>query len=327
MAKNNKILSDLFLKSGEKKPMKWLFPVEIGMVIYAIFSLFVVLFTSTSHANPEVLVWWRVRVVLLTVALWLVYRMWPCRAMAMARIALLLVTLSWWYPDTYVLNCHFQNMDHIFASWDQKLFGFQPALLWSKAYPSYIVSELMAMGYFFYFLMFVSLTFYVFFKRYEDFQKVSFILITSFFVYYVVFVLIPVAGPQYYYLAVGVDEIARGNFPEVGSYFAKHLECLPIPGKPDGIFRNLVQMSHNTGERPTAAFPSSHVGVSTLTMIIALWLKEYKFVLIWAVPWMFLCMGTVYLLPHYAVDAIAGFFTAIGVFFLLKFTYEKWFEK
>lgn len=183
------------------------------------------------------------------------------------------------------------------------------------------------MGYFFYFLMFVSLTFYVFFKRYEDFQKVSFILITSFFVYYVVFVLIPVAGPQYYYLAVGVDEIAKGNFPEVGTYFAKHLECLPIPGKPDGIFRNLVQMSHDTGERPTAAFPSSHVGVSTLTMIIALWLKEYKFVLIWAVPWIFLCMGTVYLLPHYAVDAIAGFFTAIGVFFLLKFTWEKCFEK
>ena len=127
------------------------------MVIYAIFSLFIVLFTSTSLSNPEALVWWRVRVVLLTLALWLVYRMWPCRAMAMARIALLLVTLSWWYPDTYVLNCHFQNMDHIFASWDQKLFGFQPALLWSKAYPSYIVSELMAMGYFFYFLIFIKL--------------------------------------------------------------------------------------------------------------------------------------------------------------------------
>ena len=72
--------------------------------------------------------------------------------MAFARIGLLLVTLSWWYPDTYVLNCHFENLDHVFASWDQKLFGFQPALLWSKAYPSHIVSELMAMGYSLYFL-------------------------------------------------------------------------------------------------------------------------------------------------------------------------------
>ena len=185
----------------------------------------------------------------------------------------------------------------------------------------------MAMGYSLYFLMFVSLTFYVFYKRYEDFQKVSFILITSFFVYYVVFVLFPVAGPQYYYLAVGVDEIAKGHFPEVGTYFANHTECLPIPGWDDGLFRNLVQKAHETGERPTAAFPSSHVGVSTLTMIIALWLKEYKFVLIWAIPWIFLCMGTVYLLPHYAVDAIAGFFSAIAVFFLLKFVWNKWFGK
>ena len=216
MGKNNYKLSDLFLKSGEKKPMKWLFPVEIAMVIYAIFTLFVILFTSTSLSNPEALIWWRVRVVLLTVALWLVYRVWPCRVMALARIGLLLVTLSWWYPDTYVLNCHFENLDHVFANWDQKLFGFQPALLWNKAYPSHIVSELMAMGYSLYFLMFVSLTFYVFFKRYEDFQKVSFILITSFFVYYVVFVLFPVAGPQYYYLAVGVDEIAREKLHAVG---------------------------------------------------------------------------------------------------------------
>ena len=95
MAKKNNILSDLFLKSNEKKPMKWLFPVEIGMVIYAIFTIFVILFTSTSLHNPEALIWWRVRVVLLTFALWLVYRVWPCRAMTLARIGLLLVTLSW----------------------------------------------------------------------------------------------------------------------------------------------------------------------------------------------------------------------------------------
>jgi membrane-associated phospholipid phosphatase len=46
-------------------------------------------------------------------------------------------------------------------------------------------------------------------------------------------------------------------------------------------------------------------------------------VLIWAIPWIFLCMGTVYLLPHYAVDAIAGFFSAIVVFFLLKYIWNK----
>lgn len=328
MAKSssNNIFKTLFAKSEEKTPMKWLFPVEIVMMIYALFTLCVILFTVTTIKNPEALVWWRVRMVLCTVALWIVYRLWTCRFTALARIALLLLTLSWWYPDTYLLNCQFQNLDHVFAAWDQSLFGFQPALVWHKLYPSAIISELMAMGYSMYFLMFVSLIFYTFFRHYARFQKVSFIVIGSFFVYYVVFVLIPVAGPQYYYNAVGVDEIAHGNFPALGSYFADHLDCLPIPGKQHGLFRNLVQMSHDAGERPTAAFPSSHVGISTITMICFIWLKEWKWLMLWAVPYIFLVMGTVYLQPHYAVDAIAGFFTAIGVFFLMKWAYERYFR-
>lgn len=324
--KSGNILTSLLLKSNEKTPMKWLFPCELAMVIYAVFTLLLLLFTSTSQPDVESLIFWRVRIVLLTVALWIVYRLWTCRLMAFARVVMLLVTLSWWYPDTYLLNCHFDNLDHIFASWDQSLFGFQPALLWSKAYPSHLISELMAMGYSFYFLMFVSMTLLVFFTRYDDFQKVSFILIGAFFVYYVVFDLFPVAGPQYYYLAVGVDKIAHGDFPQLGSYFASHTECLPIPGWQDGFFRHLVQMSHNAGERPTAAFPSSHVGISTLTMILAIYLRQWKFLLIWAIPYVFLCMGTVYLMPHYAVDAIAGFFTAIAVFFLMKYLWDRFFQ-
>lgn len=318
-------LQEMISRKSETKPYKWLFPAEIGMMLYGIFTLLLIAFTYTSIPDPEQLIWWRVRVMLLTVAMWIVYRLWTCRMIALARVVLLFVTLGWWYPDTYLLNCHFDNLDHIFAAWDQYLFGFQPALVWSKAFPSRIVSELMSMGYAFYFLMFASLVFYIFFKRYNDFQKVAYILVSSFFIYYVIFDLLPVAGPQYYYLAVGLDNIQAGHFPAVGTYFASHTECLPIPGWEDGFFRGLVQTSHDAGERPTAAFPSSHVGVSTLTMLMALRLKEWKFALIWAVPYAFLCMGTVYLLPHYAVDAIAGFFTAIGIYFALEWSWKRYF--
>lgn len=317
------LIKQLTSKSAEIKPAKWLLPAEIGMMLYGIFTLLLIIFTYTSQPDAEALIWWRVRVMLLTVALWVVYRLWTCRLMHLARISLLLVTLGWWYPDTYLLNCHFDNLDHIFAQWDQSLFGFQPALVWSKAFPSPVVSELMAMGYSLYFLMFVSLIFYVFFKRYNDFQKVTYIIITAFFVYYVVFDLLPVAGPQYYYKAVGTDAIAQGYFPAIGSYFSTNMECLPLPGWEDGLFHNLVQASHDAGERPTAAFPSSHVGISTVTMLMALRLKEWKYLLIWAVPYVFLCMGTVYLLPHYAVDAIAGFFTAIAVYFALEWSWKR----
>lgn len=324
--KNSNIITwikDVTGSKAEGKAYKWLLPAETGMMLYSLFTLLLIAFTYTSLPNADELIWWRIRIMLLTVALWIVYRIWTCPLMNLARILLLLLTLGWWYPDTYLLNRHFDNLDHIFAAWDQALFGFQPALVWSKAFPSPIVSELMAMGYSLYFLMFVSLITYIFIKRYKDFQKTSFIIITSFFVYYVVFDLLPVAGPQYYYLAVGVEDIAAGHFPALGNYFADHTECLPIPGWQDGLFHNLVQASHDAGERPTAAFPSSHVGISTITMLMALRLRMWKYLLLWAVPYAFLCMGTVYLLPHYAVDAMAGFITAIAVFFTLEWTWKK----
>lgn len=313
----NSLLTTLFSRKEEKTPMKWLFPAEIAMIAYAVFTLAVIFFTFTHLKGAESLVWWRLRLVFCTLALWLVYRLWTCRFTAFARIALLLLTLSWWYPDTYLLNSQFPNLDYIFAAWDQKLFGFQPALIWHEVHPSVIVSELMAFGYASYFFFFVSLIFLTFFKHYNKLQKVTFIIIGSFCIYYVIYVLLPVAGPQYYYKAVGLDEIAHGNFPELGNYFADHMEALPVPGAPHGIFRSLVELMHQGGERPTAAFPSSHVGISTIALLCFMWLKEWRWVMFWAVPWLLLVMSTVYLQPHYAVDVIGGLVSAVLFFFLL----------
>ena len=44
---------------------------------------------------------------------------------------------------------------------------------------------------------------------------------------------------------------------------------LPGPGYQHGFFYSLVEGSQQVGERPTAAFPSSHVGMSTVLMIMA----------------------------------------------------------
>lgn len=308
----------------KKERHRFLLPAEICMLLYAVFTLFVVLFTYTLQPDAEALIWWRVRTVALTVALWIVYSLWPCKFMILTRIVLLLFTLGSWYPDTYELNCHLPNLDHVFAQWDQSLFGFQPSLEWSKAFPSAVVSELMKMGYGLYFFMFVSLVLITFFRKYEDFQRVTFVIIGSFFVYYVIYVLLPVSGPQYYYLAVGVEEIAKGHFPEIpDGYFAKHLECLALPGWDGGIFHHLVQFSHNAGERPTAAFPSSHVGIATICMLMGIRQKEWKYLVIFAVPYIFLVMGTVYIYAHYAVDAIAGFITAIPLFFAMEKAYKS----
>ena len=92
--------------------------------------------------------------------------------------------------------------------------------------PSPWFSELMDMGYASYFPMILAVTLFYFFCRYAEFERASFVLIAAFFIYYVVFVALPVTGPQYYYPAVGMEKIAMGVFPNVGDYFNLHSERL-----------------------------------------------------------------------------------------------------
>ena len=113
-------------------------------------------------------------------------------------------------------------------------------------------------------------TIYYFLFRFEWFEKVSFVLVTSFFIYYLIYILVPVAGPQFYFPAIGMDNVMAQHFPAIGDYFNNNDILLPGPGFDHGFFFNLVEASQEVGERPTAAFPSSHVGISTIVMIMSL---------------------------------------------------------
>lgn len=290
---------------------------EVATFIYAAFSALVILFTWTGLDNPSDLLWLRLQYLSGTLALWIVFMLWPCKLVIGARIAYLLAMLGTWYPDTYAINSQFSSLDHVFASLEQQLFGFQPSLLFSQAYSSRVVSELMYMGYFSYYLFFVVTLGIVFVKQFRNVERVAFMIFAGFYLCYVIYLLMPVTGPQYYYLAVGMDEIAHGNFPDVGHYFRDHMEALTSPGWSGGVFYNLVQCAHQAGERPTAAFPSSHVAIAMLVMLITTKLRMWRWLIILAIPFIFLCLSTVYIYAHYAIDAIAGLIFGTLLFFLL----------
>ena len=259
----------------------------------------------------------RVRIVAITVALWGVYRILPCSGMPVVRVLVQMALLAWWYPDTYELTRIFPILDHIFATWEQSLFGCQPALLFSKAVPSYIFSELFDMGYAAYYPMIALTVFYYFICRYREFERAAFIVVGAFFIYYVIFVFVPVVGPTFYYKAVGIKTIAAGIFPNMHDYFNYHQDCLPSPGCQGGLFYELVEDAKSAGERPTAAFPSSHVGISTVCMCLLLHARNYK-LLLWLLPlYLLLCCATVYIQAHYLVDALAGFVTGVLFFYAL----------
>lgn len=231
--------------------------------------------------------------------------------------------LSWWYPDTYELNRMLPNLDHHFAALEQTLFGCQHALTFAQQWDHPVWSELMHLGYASYYPMIGVVTLYYFFRCYQDFNRASFVILASFFIYYVIFIALPVTGPQYYYLAAGTDNIAQGIFPDVGSYFNQHQEALHMPGWEDGFFYHLVAGAHQAGERPTAAFPSSHVGVTTILMLLS-WYSRSRRLFYSLLPlFLLMCLATVYIQAHYVIDVIAGWITGLLFFLALWYGYGK----
>ena len=315
-------IGDLFIR--EKKATKGLLAFEWVAFAYLLFTILMMIVLWDKLVNPTDMIKGRIQFVLVTLALWAVYRLWPCRLTIFVRVLVQMAFLGWWYPDTYEMNRALPNLDHVFAGWEQSLFGCQPSLLFSQKVPYGCFSELMCLGYVSYFPLMLITYIYYFFRRYKEFQLTAFVMLASFFAYYVVFVLLPVTGPQFYYLAVGTEKIAAGIFPNLGDWFLTHSERMAAPGWTDGFWYHMLDLTHDAGERPTAAFPSSHVGVTTVVMLLALRTRSRGLIFTILPFYILMCLSTVYIYAHYAIDAIAGLFTGILLYFLFVGIYKKY---
>jgi len=305
---------------------KGLFAVEKVTLIYNLLTSILILFMYPRMAHPVHMLWERVLIAGLTFLLMYLYRIAPCKFSAFVRITFQLGLLSYWYPDTFEFNRLLPNLDHIFATAEQFLFGCQPAAKFCELYPTMWVSEPFNLGYFSYYPMIGAVALFYFLRRYNEFEKLSFILVTSFFIYYLIYIFIPVAGPQFYFPAIGADNVMHGNFPAIGDYFNYNQQLLQGPGYNHGFFYSLVDASQQVGERPTAAFPSSHVGISTILMILAF--RANRKLSAFLLPfYLLLCGATVYIQAHYLIDAIVGFLSAIGIYILVTNMYNRWFDE
>ena len=205
---------------------------------------------------------------------------------------LVFALMTFLYKETAMLNTLiFPKIDEFLSNLDQNIFKFQPSIEFSKHFNSLFFSELFYFGYFCYYLL-PLVVFGILYKFLpQKIEEFGFILISSFLLYYFIFIIIPAEGPQFYF-----------TFPD------NYIEA-------QGIFGNMVKLIQKNGEVPTAAFPSSHVGIS---WIVIFWLyqnfrKSVKYFLPFVILLMF---STVYIKAHYFVDVVAGFLTAPIVFFL-----------
>jgi membrane-associated phospholipid phosphatase len=303
---------------------KGVFAVEKVALIYNLLTSILILYLYQRMDHPIQMLWERLAIFGVTLLLIYLYRLFPYKYIAFIRISFQMGLLSYWYPDTFEFNRFLPNLDYLFAGIDQNFFGCQPALMFCKTLSYNWASEAFNLGYFSYYPMIFIVCLFYFIKKYDLFEKLSFVIVTSFFIYYLIYIFVPVSGPQFYYPAIGMDNVAKGIFPHLGDYFNYHQELLPGPNIAHGFFYNLVEDSQQIGERPTAAFPSSHVGISTILMIFA-WRGSKKLFTCLAPLYLLLCGATVFIQAHYLIDAISGFITAFLIFYIVCLMYKYWF--
>lgn len=188
------------------------------------------------------------------------------------------------------------SLDPALIALEQWLFGFQPSLEWSRAWPWPWFHELMEFAYFSYYFLAASFLVLVFRARgvppaarldaVRDFVRD---LSVTMLVCYTFYIILPAWGPKYF----------RAGYVDVDGW----------------VFTAIMRHIHENGALLGAAFPSSHVAGSLIPWWHTWkWFPRHR----WWMTTLFvlLCMSTVYNRYHYVVDVLAGL--VLGVI-VLKF--------
>ena len=309
-----------FIKREE--PQIRFLAVEKLNLLYNLFTTLLIIIFFNRLNDPQAMLLGRFFIAFATFAVIYVYTKFPSMATRLLRVVSQMALLSYWYPDTFEFNRIFPNLDHLFATLEFDLFGCQPALLFDQVCSGLFWREAFNMGYWLYYPMIALVSLYYFFCRPKEAERCTFVIMASFFLYYIIYIFLPVAGPQFYFPVIGEGIAAAGPYPELGDYFNLHPEITIAQEGKGGLFTELVGMAQGAGERPTAAFPSSHIGVTTILVMLAYRAKKWLFAVMFPV-YMLLCCATVYIKAHYLVDAIAGLVTGVLVYYLTTWLYKK----
>lgn len=295
--------------------------VEKINIFYNLFTTLLIIIFYNRLNNPQNMLMGRFAILVGTFALIYAYTKYPSRFMIMARMVTQMFLLNYWYPDTFEFNRMFPNLDHIFAQAEFNIFGCQPALLFDRMLSADFWREIFNMGYWLYYPMITVVTMYYFFKRPAKAEQCSFVIMATFFIHYIIYIFLPVAGPQFYFPVIGEAAAGNGIYDNIGNYFNLH-PTISITQEGKGIFfTELVNIAQRAGERPTAAFPSSHIAVSLVMLILAFKASKRLFATLLPV-FVLLCCATVYIKAHYLVDAIAGIASGVLSYFVATGIYK-----
>lgn len=278
--------------------MSFIKRIDILFFVYLLVSSLFLTFSWNSIANPFPLI--LIRGLLLPSLLALIY--WAHKNQTklnrLLRYTYPLILSGYFYSETVFYNkLFFKNLDPYLIQIEQSLFGWQPSLEFSRYLSHQLFSELMYFAYFSFYVLIFCFALYLFLKRKEYFKEGIFKLSASLYIFYFIFCLFPSAGPQFYFDA-------------------------PENILPDAyVFNHIMHFIQDTAEQPTGAFPSSHVGIS----LIILLLTREKAPAFYKIAWPFvvlLIFSTVYIKAHYTIDIIGGLLIAPFILYLSDFLYH-----
>jgi len=130
------------------------------------------------------------------------------------------------------------------------------------------------------------------------------VVLCAFYLYYIIYIILPVSGPQFYFLG-NLNNVPAGHY-----------------------FSDLIHFIQFCGEKPTGAFPSSHVGISMVVLLLT-YKKARR--IFWRILPLFvvLVFSTVYIKAHYLVDVIGGLISAVIFYYFSNWLYDtlrRWFN-
>ena len=194
------------------------------------------------------------------------------------------------YAELAVLNRFFTEryFDATVQRWDALIFGAQPSIELSALLPWVVLSEVLHLGYFFYYAIIPIALLGVYRTRgFDALHRAALAVSAAFFVCYLIFIFFPVAGPRYDFARIGGD---------IG----------------EGTLYRLVHGILESGSSKGTAFPSSHIAAS-LAAIIAAGREDPRWFRLLIAPQVALTVGTVYGRFHYGIDAVVGIVVALAI--------------
>ena len=197
-----------------------------------------------------------------------------------------------WYPLSTIALFYFEMgkltqmvfqhyFDETIIRWEKRVFKGMPSLDLSDRFPSVILSEILHLCYFTYYVIAVFLAAWLYFEgRIGPFQETVFFETLTFNLSLLCYPFLPTTGPRYL-------------FEKIQGPLSK------------GFFFKLTHAIVSRGSSKGTAFPSSHVSLSVIVLLCAFRYDSTAFLIL--LP---MCVGltlsTIYGRFHYAIDALVG---------------------